>query len=371
MKRLFVFLVFCVPLFGQRVVVVHSVWGSPGSFSLMNVLPPFSIRNGVSPHGATLNKVIYSSGYLFTVSSGNGKIYVFSDDNIPTLQDSFDFGNFTNPYSATVRGSQILVSLWAVDTLVLYDINTKTPIRSIGVWRSPQYVGYNGNHYFAISTGYNRSTYTTDTSRIYKIDTLGNIVDSLTLGINLLYMDFLGGDSAIVSGGDWSIGSTWKIYIISTDPLAVLDSVSAPASISYIKRINGDTVLALTYFWAYYFLISSRDFIPLPLGSYYGFSEGEVYNERLYILAAGNYTSNGNIVVFNRNSNTIEHVSTVDVGPISITISPTTLSSKEYITRKAEIKGIYDVSGRKLNGLRGKGVYFLHEGNNIRRVIIR
>jgi len=358
-------------MFAQRVAVVHSVWGSPGSFSLMNVLPPFSIRNGISPHGATLNKVIYSSGYLFTVSSGNGKVYIFTDDNIPTLQDSLEFGTSTNPYSATVRGNHILVSLWAVDSLVLYDINTKSPIRGIGVWRSPQYVGYNGDHYFAISTGYNRSMYTTDTSRIYKIDTLGNILDSLKLGINLLYMEFLGGDSAIVSGGDWVTPSTWKIYTISTNPLTVLDSVSAPVNIGFIKRVNGDTILALGYTLPYYFLISSRAFIPLPLGSYYGFSEGEVYNERLFILAAGDYTSNGNLLVFNRNTNTIEHVATVDVGPISITLSPTTLSSKEYISMGSNIKGIYEVSGRKVDGFKGKGVYFVVDGNKMRRVIIR
>jgi hypothetical protein len=371
MKRFLALLLFGVSLFAQRVVVVHSVWGSPGGISLMNVFPPFSLINGISPHGATLNKVIYSSGHLFTVSSGNGKVYIFTNDNIPNLQDSIEIGPMTNPYSAVVSGDKILVSLWAVDSLVSYDINTKNRLWGLGVWRSPQYVGYNGNYYFAISTGYNRNTFTTDTSIIYKIDILGNIVDSLKLGINLLYMDFLGGDSAIVSGGDFFTASTWKIYIISTDSLAALDSVSAPASFSFVKRVNGDTVLALSYFGAYYYLISSRAFIPLPLGSYYGFSEGEVYNERLFILAAGNYTSNGDLIVFNRNTNSIEHVATVEVGPISITLSPTTLSSREYIVRGPGVKGIYDVSGRKVDKLNGKGVYFVVDGKTLRRVVVR
>lgn len=362
-----------LPLFAQRVVVVHSVWASPGSISIMNTSPPFTLRNGIEPHGATLNKVLYSSGYLYTISSGNGKIYILQDDNYPFLVDSINLNPSSNPYSAAINNDKILISLWASDSIVLYDLNTKGMVWGLNVWRSPQYVGFNGGNYYAISTGYDRDSFKTDTSTLYKIDTLGNIVDSLRFGINLLYMEFYGTDTAFVSGGDWFNTSTQKIYIISTNPLTVLDSIATPENIGFLKYVNNDTLLALGYSWAGYFIPSSRAFIPLPMGSYYGFSEGEVYNERLFILAAGDYTSNGNIIVFNRSTNSIEHTATVDVGPISITLSPNTLSTKEYVYKGDNEKGIiYDISGRRISKPTNRGIYFiLGDKGRVRKVIKR
>ncbi len=362
-----------LPIFAQRVVVVHSVWSSPGSISIMNASPPFTLRNGIEPHGSTLNKVLYSSGYLYTVSSGNGKIYILQDDNHPFLVDSITLNPSSNPYSAVINNNKILISLWASDSVVLYDLTTKGMVWGLRVWRSPQYVGFNGGYFYAISTGYRRDSFRTDTSTLYKIDTLGNIVDSLKFGINLLSMEFYGTDTAFVSGGDWFDATTQRIYLISTNPLTVLDSIPTPQNIGFLKYVNTDTLLALGYSFAGYFIPSSRAFIPLPLGSYYGFSEGEVYNERIFILAAGDYTSNGNIIVFNRNTNSIEHTATVDVGPISITLSPNTLSSKEYVYKSPEnIKAVYDITGRRVVKPASVGVYFVVGDNGrVKKVIKR
>ncbi len=97
MKRVVFLLLFSLPLFAQRLVVVHSVFRSPGAISIINANPPFSHRNGISPHGATLNKVIYNGGYLYTVSSGNGKIYILADSNLPFVVDSIEVVKFSFP----------------------------------------------------------------------------------------------------------------------------------------------------------------------------------------------------------------------------------------------------------------------------------
>ncbi len=259
------------------------------------------------------------------------------------------------------------------DSIASYDLATKGKVWSVGVWKSPQYVGLHNGYLFAISTGYDRSSYTTDTSRIYKIDTsTGGVVDSINLGINLLSMEFLNGDTAAVSGGDWFDATTNKIYIIKTNPLSVIDSISTPANIGFLKKISPDTLVALGYYWAGLFIVSSRAFVPIPFGSYSGFSEAEVYGSRVFILAAGDYTSNGNVLVFNISTNSIEHVATVDIGPISITLSPRTLSVKEVVSRRNNLpEGVYSIDGRRVNSISGSGVYFILRRDKIRRVIVR
>lgn len=372
MKRaIFIFIFFPLYAFGQRVVVANTI---SNTLSLMNVSSPFGQRNNVAPHGFVLNQVLYNSGYLYTVSSGNDRIYILQDDNIPFLVDSIFTGSGSNPYMASISRDKIFVSLLLYDSVASYDLSTKNKVWSVGVWRSPQYVGIKGEHLFAISTGYDMSSYSSDTSTIYKIDTAtGNIIDSLKLGINMLYMEFMDGDTAIVSGGDWFNTSTQKMYIIGTNPLSVIDSVSTPANIGFLRRIpSTDTVIAVGYSWIGYFIYSSRIFVPLPFGTYYGFSQVEIFNDRLFITAALDYTTNGNIIVYNRTTNSIEHVATVDVGPISITLSPRTLSvyEKEILARK-NLKGIYSLDGRKVDRVRSKGVYFIVEDGKIRRLIVR
>ncbi len=372
MKRgIFIFIFFPLYAFGQRVVVANTI---SNTLSLMNVSSPFEQRNNVSPHGSALNQVLYNSGYLYTISSGNDRIYILRDDNIPFVIDSIFTGASSNPYMASISGNKIFVSLLLYDSIVSYDLSTKNEIWSVGVWRSPQYVGMKGGYLFAISTGYDMNSYTTDTSTIYKIDTsTGIVLDSLRLGINMLYMEFMDGDTAIVSGGDWFDASTQKIYIIRTDSLRVIDSISTPANIGFLRRIpSTDTVIAVGYSWIGYFIYSSRIFVPLPLVTYYGFSQVEIFNDRLFITAVMDYTTNGNIIVYNRTTNSIEHVATVDIGPISITLSPTTLSTSERkIITKNKLRGIYSLDGRKVNSIRSKGVYFIVEDGKVRRLIVR
>jgi len=83
------------------------------------------------------------------------------------------------------------------------------------------------------------------------------------------------------------------------------------------------------YGYVGYFVLSSRTFLPFNYGSHVGFSSAVVYGDYVFVPAAEDYTSPGNLLVFDRGTRDIVDTKTLSVSPSSITLIPASVSIAE------------------------------------------
>ena len=359
-----------LPLFAETVVVSHGSGGSANPLYRFNALPTFDRIDSSDAFGLLGNHVRFYNGRFYTVDSYTDTVYVH-DLNL-TLVDAIPTTPGSNLYMGEYAGGKVFVSRLLHDSITAYDLTTHAKVWSVGVNPAPQYVGLFGDVLIALSTGYDFSNYQAGPSTIYAIDTLnGNILHSLDLDTNMLYVLPWRGDTLLVSGGRY--GTAEKIYVLTYSTgsgFSKVDSLTPPATFGFMTKVAGDTVLMIAYDAVYYYFHSTGTFQQLNLGTFNSFSPSAVvFGERLFLLYSP-WGNPGNLVVFNRTSNSIEDVKNLSTSPTSITLAPDPIGISE-ITRIPPRSGenVYDVSGRRVKEAKRRGVYFVREGDRVKKVL--
>ncbi len=373
-KRLIVLLlpfVWASSAFAQKVVVSHGPYGSAGPLYAFSATPPFSFLDSSDAYGRLVNHVKYVSGKLYSVASQSDYIYVH--DTSLVLLDSIPVDSGSNlwmgDYTSDGRG---FVAEYLLNRIAAYDLNSHSQIWSTDVNLSPTYVGLYNGYLLAVSSGYDMGSYTAGPSTLYIIDTAtGNILDSLRLGINLLSATPWNGDTVLAVGGAWGDTATHRLYVLTySSGFSVVDSFRTPTNLSFVSRLSNDTALVAGYSYVGYFVLSSGTFLPFNYGSHVGFSSAVAYGDYVFVPAAEDYVSNGNLLIFDRAGMNLVSTATLSVSPSSITLIPAPVSVGE---RTAEIvsRGVryYDASGRRLQKEPDRGVFFVVEGGRVRKVL--
>lgn len=364
-----------VPAFAQKVVVAHGPYGSAGPLYSFEAAPPFSFLDSSDSYGTLVNHVKYAYGKLYSVASQSDYIYIH--DTSLVLLDSVPVDSGSNlwsgDYTADGRG---FVAEYLLNRIAAYDLNSHTQIWATTVNLSPTYVGLYGDGLLTVSSGYDMGSYTAGPSTIYLLDTAdGSVMDSIRVGTNLLWATPWGGDSILAVGGAWGDSTTQKLYVLtytSGSGFTVLDSARTPVSLSFVARVADDTAVVAGYSYVGYFVLSSKTFLPFNYGTHVGFSSTVVYGDYVFVPAAEDYVSAGNLLVFDRGSRDIISTLTLSVSPSSITLVPAPVSVAErrtVATSTDDKVEYYDVSGRKMEGEPRRGVFFILKGGKVRKVV--
>ena len=364
-------LIWISPTFAQKVVVSHGPYGSAGPLYAFSAESPFPFLDSSASYGRLVNHVKYVAGRLYSVASQSDYIYVHDTSLVLIDSVAVDSGSnlWMGDYTADGRG---FVAEYLLNRIAAYDLNTHSKVWSTDVNLSPTYVGLYGEVLLAVSSGYDMSSYTAGPSTIYAIDTAtGSILDSVRVGTNLLSAAQWNGDTVLAIGGAWGDTTTYKLYILTyASGFTVLDSVRTPSNLSFIAHLGGDTAIVAGYGYVGYFILSSRTFQPFNYGSHVGFSSAVAYGDYVFVPAAEDYVSNGNLLIFGRGSTDLVATVTLSVSPSSITLVPAPVSVAERaVVRTQHGVRYYDASGRRLPHEPDRGVFFVVEDGKVRRVV--
>ncbi|NPB04283.1 MAG: hypothetical protein GXO39_07720 [Thermotogae bacterium] len=373
MKRAFVsvmVLSLVSPVLGQSVVVSHGPYGSAGSLYRFS-LSPFSFTDSSTSYGMLVNHVKYVAGHLYSVASQ--KDYIYIHDTTLTLIDSVETDSGANLWMGEYTSDgRAFVSEYLLNRIVAYDLNSKTQLWSREVDLSPTFVGLKENALFAISSGYDMGSYTAGPSTLYAIDTSdGTLLDSADVGINMLAAAFVG-DTIILVGGDYFNPSTYKVYILTyTGALTLIDSVDAPAPLSFAVPIGSDTLVVGGYGYVGLLSLSSLNFTSLNFGSHVGFAGAVAHGDSIFVPAAEDYSTPGNLLLFSRSTLSIITTAPLSVSPSSITLIPASTSVNERKIVTSLPDGLYDVSGRRVHNPKRGRIYFKISDGKVRKVAYR
>ncbi|NPA80372.1 MAG: hypothetical protein GXO29_04910 [Thermotogae bacterium] len=359
------------PLYAQQVVVSHGPYGGAGPLYRFEAVSPFGFIDSSEAYGRLVNHVRYLDGYLYSVASQADFIYIH--DTSLVLIDSVAVDSGANLWMGDYTpDGRAFVAEYLLNRIAAYDLNSKVKLWETDVNLSPTYVGLYGSTLLVVSSGYDMGSYTSGPSTLYLLDTAtGQILDSVRVGTNMLAAHPWGGDTILVVGGDYFDAATQKAYILTySGGFSVVDSVSTPTSLSFIGYVSGDTALVSGYGYVGFFVLSSRSFLDFAYGSHVGFAGGVAYGDYVFVPAAEDYTSPGNLLVFNRSTLSLEATQTLSVSPSSITLIPPAVGISEREVVLHEIEGrIYDVAGRRLPGKDGRGVIFVVGDGKVRKVL--
>ena len=362
-----------VPAFAQKVVVAHGPYGSPGPLYSFEATSPFSFIDSSDAYGRLVNHVKYVGGKLYSVASQSDFIYIHDTSLVPLDSVPVDSGSnlWSGDYTEDGRG---FVAEYLLNRIAAYDLNSHSRLWYTNVNLSPTYVGLYGEYLLVVSTGYDMTSYSPGPSTVYVLDTSnGAIVDSVRVGTNMFWAIPWNGDTLLVVGGAWGDTSTHRVYVLTYSTgtgFSVVDSAAAPTNLSFVMRVANDTAIVAGYGYVGYFVLSSKTFLPFNYGSHVGFSSAVVYGNYVFVPAAEDYTSPGNLLVFDRGSRDIVDTKTLSVSPSSITLVPVPVSIAEtrVLSDDGEIT-YYDVSGRRLDREPDRGVFFVRQGGDVRKVV--
>ncbi len=363
--------IWVTPALAQKVVVSHGPYGSSGPLYAFSVVSPFSFLDSSDSYGTLVNHVKYVAGRLYSVASQSDYIYIHDTSLILLDSVAVDSGSnlWMGDYTPDGRG---FVAEYLLNRIAAYDLNSHTQLWSTEVNLSPTYVGLYGGRLLVVSSGYDMGSYTAGPSTVYMMDTAtGSILDSLRVGINLLSATPWNGDTVLVIGGAWGDTTTHRLYVLTySSGLSVVDSFRTPTNLSFVARLSDDTALVAGYSYVGYFILSTGTFQPFNYGSHLGFSSAVAYGDYVFVPAAEDYVSNGNLLVFDRSSLNIVSTATLSVSPSYITLVPAPVSvSERWAGGTTRNTAYYDASGRRLSEEPERGVFFVVEGSKVRKVV--
>ncbi len=360
-----------VPVFAQRVVVSHGPYGSAGPLYVFEATSPFSFVDSSDAYGMLVNHVKYVGGKLYSVASQMDFIYIHDTSLVPLDSVPTDSGAnlWMGDYTEDGRG---FVSEYLLNRIAAYDLNSHTQLWATEVNLSPTYVGLYGDKLLAVSSGYDMGSYVPGPSTVYLLDTAtGGIIDSIRVGLNLLYATPWRGDTILAVGGAYGDTTTQKVYVLLySSGFSVVDSFRTPFFASFISPLGGDTAIVAGYGAIAFFALSSGTFQPLNYGSHGGFSSAVAYGDYIFAPAAEDYVSPGNLLVFDRASGDLVATQPLSVSPSSITLMPSSTSVDEVVALPEDGKATYyDVSGRRLTEEPKRGIFFVKRRGKVRKVV--